>query len=112
MPIASLRVVGQVGTVGLLGAVLMLLLAVVLFDAVEVVDDGELVALYVLGEYKTVLAPGINFVPPFVSDLYPIDPRTETVELADRRVELPAEGRENLARHTDVEGLDGRAEDR
>ncbi|KAB1189123.1 MULTISPECIES: SPFH domain-containing protein [Haloferax] len=74
----------QVG-LGLGGAVaglLVLVLAVVtVYQMVEIVDAYEKKALTVFGEYRRLLEPGINFIPPFVSRTYAFDMRTQTLDV-------------------------------
>ncbi len=61
---------------------LVLLLAVVtVASMVEIVDAYEKRALTVFGEYRKLLQPGINFVPPFVSRTYAFDMRTQTLDV-------------------------------
>ncbi|MFB6301127.1 MAG: SPFH domain-containing protein, partial [Halobacteriales archaeon] len=63
-------------------AVLLLGLAIVTVNAmVEIVNAYEKRALTVLGEYRKLLEPGINFVPPFVSRTYTFDMRTQTIDV-------------------------------
>ena len=63
-------------------AILILALAVVtVWQMVEIVDAYEKKALTVFGEYRRLLEPGINFVPPFVSRTYPFDMRTQTLDV-------------------------------
>jgi len=63
------------------GLLLLLLLAVVVYEAVEIVDAYEKKALTVFGEYRGLLEPGINIVPPFVARTYPFDMRTQTIDV-------------------------------
>lgn len=63
-------------------ALLVLALAIVVVNSmVEIVDAYEKEALTVFGEYRGLLEPGIHFVPPFVSRLYPFDMRTQTIDV-------------------------------
>jgi len=63
-------------------AVILLALAVVMvYQMVEIVNAYEKRALTVFGEYRKLLEPGINFVPPFVSKTYPFDMRTQTLDV-------------------------------
>ncbi|MFC7166731.1 SPFH domain-containing protein [Halospeciosus flavus] len=48
---------------------------------VEIVDAYEKEALTVFGEYRGLLEPGINFIPPFVSRTYRFDMRTQTIDV-------------------------------
>lgn len=63
-------------------ALLILVIAVVaVYQAVEIVNAYEKRALTVFGEYRKLLEPGINFVPPFVSRTYTFDMRTQTLDV-------------------------------
>ena len=65
-------------------AVALLLLAVTVvavYQAVEIVNAYEKRALTVFGEYRKLLEPGINFIPPFVSQTYTFDMRTQTLDV-------------------------------
>ncbi|NIB98705.1 SPFH domain-containing protein [Halobacterium sp. R2-5] len=63
------------------GLLVLLLLAVVVYETVEIVDAYEKKALTVFGEYRGLLEPGINIVPPFVARTYPFDMRTQTIDV-------------------------------
>jgi regulator of protease activity HflC (stomatin/prohibitin superfamily) len=69
------------GVVTVVGLVLLLLLAVVVYQSVKIVDAYEKQALTVFGEYRGLLEPGINIVPPFVSRTYTFDMRTQTIDV-------------------------------
>src|SRR6056297_1109492 len=63
-------------------ALLILALAVItIWQSVEIVDATEKRALTVFGEYRKLLQPGINFVPPFVSATHRFDMRTQTLDV-------------------------------
>lgn len=63
-------------------ALLILVLAIItIWQAVEIVDATEKRALTVFGEYRKLLEPGINFVPPFVSATHRFDMRTQTLDV-------------------------------
>ncbi|PSP54266.1 phosphoesterase [Halobacteriales archaeon QH_7_68_42] len=51
------------------------------YQMVEIVNAYEKRTLTVFGEYRKLLEPGINFVPPFVSKTYPFDMRTQTLDV-------------------------------
>ncbi|MEY7851472.1 SPFH domain-containing protein [Natrarchaeobius sp. A-rgal3] len=69
-------------TVGLFVALLVLLVVVaVLRSSVVIVYAYEKKALTVLGEYRKLLEPGFNVVPPFVSRTYSYDMRTQTLDV-------------------------------
>ena len=74
----SLQLGFGIPTVGLLA---LLLAVVTVYQMVEIVDAYEKKALTVFGEYRKLLEPGINFIPPFVSRTYPFDMRTQTLDV-------------------------------
>jgi regulator of protease activity HflC (stomatin/prohibitin superfamily) len=61
-------------------AVLAIALAGV-YSAVEIVEAYETRALTVFGEFRGLLRPGLNIVPPFVSRTYAFDMRTQTMDV-------------------------------
>lgn len=63
------------------GLLLLVLLAVVVYETVQIVDAYEKQALTVFGEYRGLLEPGINVIPPFVSRTYTFDMRTQTIDV-------------------------------
>ncbi|MGM0605706.1 MAG: SPFH domain-containing protein [Halobacteriota archaeon] len=64
-----------------IGLLFIFLIAVTIWQAVEIVDAYEKKALTVFGEYRQLLEPGINFIPPFVSRTYAFDMRTQTLDV-------------------------------
>ncbi|WP_256544683.1 SPFH domain-containing protein [Halobellus inordinatus] len=64
-----------------IGILVLLLAIVIVYQMVEIVDAYEKKALTVFGEYRKLLQPGINFIPPFVSRTYPFDMRTQTLDV-------------------------------
>ncbi|QKY21279.1 SPFH/Band 7/PHB domain protein [Halolamina sp. CBA1230] len=78
MVIAPLQAGAVTGVVGLL--FLFVVIAAV-WQAVEIVDATEKKALTVFGEYRKLLEPGINFIPPFVSQTHAFDMRTQTLDV-------------------------------
>ncbi|MFB6124668.1 MAG: SPFH domain-containing protein [Halanaeroarchaeum sp.] len=68
-------------TIPLVGLLLLALVVVAVYQAIVIVDAYERQALTVFGEYRGLLQPGINFVPPFVSRTYTFDMRTQTVDV-------------------------------
>jgi regulator of protease activity HflC (stomatin/prohibitin superfamily) len=75
---AVLQLGGFLGTVGLIA---LLIGIIALYKAVVIVDAYEKKAYTVLGEYRGLLEPGINWVPPFVSRTYTFDMRTQTLDV-------------------------------
>ena len=65
----------------LVGFLALMLAAVTVYSAVEIVNAYEKRALTVFGEYRRLLEPGISFVPPFVSKTYTFDMRTQTLDV-------------------------------
>jgi regulator of protease activity HflC (stomatin/prohibitin superfamily) len=74
----SLQLGLGIPTIGLLA---LLLAVVTVYQMVEIVDAYEKKALTVFGEYRKLLEPGINFIPPFVSRTYAFDMRTQTLDV-------------------------------
>ncbi|MFA1610540.1 SPFH domain-containing protein [Halobellus rubicundus] len=64
-----------------IGILVLLLAIVTVYQMVEIVDAYEKKALTVFGEYRKLLEPGINFIPPFVSRTYAFDMRTQTLDV-------------------------------
>ncbi|MFD1586789.1 SPFH domain-containing protein [Halorientalis brevis] len=69
------------GPIGLVVIILLLIAVVTVYKMVEIVNAYEKRALTVFGEYRKLLEPGINFVPPFVSRTYAFDMRTQTLDV-------------------------------
>ncbi|MCL9815489.1 SPFH domain-containing protein [Natronocalculus amylovorans] len=78
-PVATLLQVEFGATV--IGLLFIFLIVVTIWQAIEIVDAYEKKALTVFGEYRKLLEPGINFIPPFVSRTYPFDMRTQTLDV-------------------------------
>ncbi len=64
-----------------IGLLFVMLVVITLWQSFEIVDAYEKEALTVFGEYRKLLEPGINFIPPFVSRTYPFDMRTQTLDV-------------------------------
>ncbi|WP_049922776.1 SPFH domain-containing protein [Halopiger djelfimassiliensis] len=69
------------GALLFIGALVFVVVIAALLSAIEIVDAYEKRALTVFGEYRKLLEPGINFVPPFVSNTYRFDMRTQTLDV-------------------------------
>ncbi|RXK48622.1 SPFH domain-containing protein [Halorientalis pallida] len=69
------------GTISIVLILVLLLAVVTVYQMVEIVNAYEKRALTVFGEYRKLLEPGINFVPPFVSRTYAFDMRTQTLDV-------------------------------
>jgi regulator of protease activity HflC (stomatin/prohibitin superfamily) len=67
--------------VTVVGFALLALAAASVYSAVEIVEAYETRALTVFGEYRGLLSPGLNVVPPFVSRTYAFDMRTQTLDV-------------------------------
>ncbi|WP_408958736.1 SPFH domain-containing protein [Natrinema sp. 74] len=65
----------------LIGVVGFLLVVITVWQMVEIVDAYNKAALTVFGEYRKLLEPGLNIVPPFVSRIYTFDMRTQTIDV-------------------------------
>jgi regulator of protease activity HflC (stomatin/prohibitin superfamily) len=70
--------------VALLGLLALGLVFAVLSSAVEIVGPYEKRALTVFGEYRELLGPGLNVVPPFVSETHTFDMRTQTLDVPEQ----------------------------
>ena len=79
MVIAPLQVGGAIG--GVVGLLFLFVVIAAVWQAVEIVDATEKKALTVFGEYRKLLEPGINFIPPFVSQTHAFDMRTQTLDV-------------------------------
>ncbi len=64
-----------------IGALVLVVAIVTVWSMVEIVDAYDKGALTVLGEYRKLLEPGLNIVPPFVSRVYTFDMRTQTIDV-------------------------------
>ncbi len=67
--------------IGTLGLLFLVVTIVAVASSVEVVEAYEKRALTVFGEYRKLLEPGINFIPPFISKTYAFDMRTQTIDI-------------------------------
>ncbi|GAD52149.1 putative stomatin/prohibitin-family membrane protease subunit YbbK [Halarchaeum acidiphilum MH1-52-1] len=65
----------------LLGVLVVAAVLVVAVESVEIVQAYERRPYTVLGAYKGILGPGINVVPPFVTETHAFDTRTQTAEV-------------------------------
>ncbi|GAB7010323.1 SPFH domain-containing protein [Halorubrum trueperi] len=64
-----------------IGLLFLLLVIITLWQSFEIVDAYEKETLTVFGEYRKLLEPGINLIPPFVSRTYAFDMRTQTLDV-------------------------------
>jgi len=65
----------------IVGLFVLMLAVVTVSQMVRFVDAYDKQALTVFGEYRSLLEPGINFIPPFVSRTYRFDMRTQTMDV-------------------------------
>ncbi|SEV88764.1 SPFH domain-containing protein [Natrinema salifodinae] len=65
----------------LVGALVLVVAVATVWSMVEIVDAYDRGALTILGEYRKLLEPGLNIVPPFVSRVYTFDMRTQTIDV-------------------------------
>lgn len=72
------------------------LIAFTVYNSVHVVEEGEIEALLVYGEFRSVLQPGIHMIPPFVSSVYPIDPTKMLIHRDGDPIEVPEEHRHEV----------------
>lgn len=75
----------------IVGLFWMAVAVLAVYSSLTIVEEGDLRALLVFGQMRTVLEPGINFKPPFVSKTYPIDTTTMTIDKGNDRVDIPEE---------------------
>lgn len=76
-----LQAVPEVSIATAVGVVVLSIAVVTVWQMVEIVDAYDREALTVFGEYRDILEPGINFIPPFVSKTYTFDMRTQTIDV-------------------------------
>jgi len=69
------------GSLTIVALLFLALVVITVWQSVEIVDATEKRALTVFGEYRKLLEPGINFVPPFVSATHRFDMRTQTLDV-------------------------------
>jgi len=81
LALAALLVAASVGTGAVLLVLVLSALLVVAVESVVIVQAYERRPYTVLGAYKGILGPGINFVVPFVTETAVFDTRTQTVEV-------------------------------
>ncbi|AFK17777.1 SPFH/Band 7/PHB domain protein [Haloferax mediterranei ATCC 33500] len=74
-------IVFPVTPLALVGYVFLALAIAAVYDAVEIVQAYEKRTLTIFGEYKGILEPGLNIIPPFVSKTYRFDMRTQTFDV-------------------------------
>ncbi len=65
----------------LIVGIIILLGLIAAASSVKLVKAYEKQAHTVFGEYRGLLEPGINIIPPFVSKTYPFDMRTQTIDV-------------------------------
>ncbi|MFC4448674.1 SPFH domain-containing protein [Halorussus aquaticus] len=70
--------------VTVLGLLALGLVLAVLASAVEIVGPYEKRALTVFGEYRGLLGPGLNVIPPLVSQTHTFDMRTQTLDVPEQ----------------------------
>ena len=63
------------------GLLALVVAGVTVASAVEIVEAYEKRALTVFGEYRKLLEPGLQLVPPFVSRTYRFDMRTRMIDV-------------------------------
>jgi len=64
-----------------IGLLFLMLVVITLWQSFAIVDAYEKEALTVFGEYRKLLEPGINIIPPFISRTYAFDMRTQTLDV-------------------------------
>jgi regulator of protease activity HflC (stomatin/prohibitin superfamily) len=79
--VALALLVVPITPVTVIGLAVLALAVSAVYSAVEIVEAYETRALTVFGEYRGLLRPGLNVVPPFVSRTYAFDMRTQTFDV-------------------------------
>jgi regulator of protease activity HflC (stomatin/prohibitin superfamily) len=82
--LALLFLLPALDTPTVLGLLALGLVLAVLASAVEIVGPYEKRALTVFGEYRKLLEPGLNVVPPLVSKAHTFDMRTQTLDVPEQ----------------------------
>ncbi|MFC6731255.1 SPFH domain-containing protein [Haladaptatus sp. GCM10025707] len=70
--------------IAILGLLALAGAAIIVAKSVVIVQAYEKQALTVFGEFRDLLGPGIRFVPPFVSETYAFDMRTQTMDVPEQ----------------------------
>ena len=65
---------------------LLIALLIILVSAMKIIQPYQQGLLIVLGSFKRVLNPGVNFVPPLVSNVVRIDLRTQVLDVPRQEV--------------------------
>ncbi len=81
MALIPLQTLPSAAPITIVGLFLLAILIVAVYQAIRIVDAYDKEALTVFGEFRGLLEPGINFVPPFVSRTYRFDMRTQTIDV-------------------------------
>ena len=63
------------------GAAVIVVAVITLWQTVTFIDAYDRGALTVFGEYRKLLEPGLNIVPPYVSQIHRFDVRTQTLDV-------------------------------
>ena len=69
------------GLLWIVGLLVLGLATIAVWQMVRIVDAYDKEALTVFGEYRGLLDPGLNFIPPFVSRTHTFDMRTQTMDV-------------------------------
>ncbi|ADQ65800.1 SPFH domain, Band 7 family protein [Halogeometricum borinquense DSM 11551] len=78
---AAVLAVFGLDPVVLISVLALILLVATVLSAIEIVNAYEKRALTVFGEYRGLLEPGLNIIPPFVARTYTFDMRTQTLNV-------------------------------
>ena len=82
--LAALFVLPRLDPLALLGALALGVAVALAASAIEIVGPYEKRALTVFGEYRGLLGPGLNVVPPLVSRTHTFDMRTQTIDVPEQ----------------------------
>ncbi len=69
-----------------IGIIIAILIMFILMSGVKIIKQYQLALWEKLGKYQRILKPGWNFVTPFISDVYRIDMRTQTLDVPRQEV--------------------------
>lgn len=84
------------------GLAMLVITLAALSSAIEIVDPDDRRALFVFGEFRGIIEPGLNVVPPFVSRTEPIPTGLQTAEVVLEDVETADGSRCSVLVRVDV----------
>ena len=69
------------GSIGIVGAIILVLVAIFVLSGFRIVNQYERGVIFVLGRLRGAKGPGLFWVPPFITQMRKIDLRIITIEL-------------------------------